>query len=92
MKEKYISWSLNMSRSSFVVIPLTLFVTGLIIIFGSVSWGNKAAYDYITSRGGSIDTSQYTIILQEHINIYKWIGSILSLISGLGFVKTIEVK
>jgi hypothetical protein len=81
-----------MSRSSFMVISLILFTLGLILIFGSISWGNKAAYDFITSQGGGIDTTQYTILLQEYINTYKWIGSILSIIGGLGLVKTIELK
>jgi hypothetical protein len=32
------------------------------------------------------------IVLQEFINTYRWFGSILSLISGVAFVRTIELK
>ena len=52
-----------MSKSSFVVISLILFVTGLFIVFGSVSWGSEATSAYVNSHGGSIDTSEFTIIL-----------------------------
>jgi len=79
------------SRSSFVVISLVLFVIGLFIIFSSVGWGSEAANAYLSSRGGSMDTTQFTMILQEYINTYRWIGSILSVISGLGFVRAIEL-
>jgi uncharacterized membrane protein len=92
MKDKDISWRLIMSRSSFVMISLILFVAGLILIFGSVRWGNNATSAFIASHGGSIDTSVFTIILQEYISVYRWAGSILSIIGGLGFVKIIEIK
>lgn len=81
-----------MSRSLFMVISLILFVVGFIVILGSVSWGSEAANAYLRLQGGSMDTAQFTIILEQNINRYRWIGSILSIISGLGFVKAIELR
>ena len=81
-----------MNRSLFIVVSLVLFIVGLILIFGSVNWGRDAANVYLGSQGGGMDTAQFMIVLQEYINIYRWIGSILSVISGLGFVKAIELR
>ncbi|HLO17428.1 MAG TPA: hypothetical protein VK206_21525 [Anaerolineales bacterium] len=81
-----------MSRFLFMVISLVLFVVGLFVIFSSVSWGSEAANDYLRSQGGGMDTTQFIVFLQEYINTYRWIGSILSVIGGLGFVKAIELK
>ena len=92
MKDKDISWRLIMSRSSFVIISLILFVAGLIMIFGSVNWGSEAASAFVNSHGGSIDTSEFTIVLRDSISVYRWAGSILSIIGGLGLVKTIELR
>jgi hypothetical protein len=78
-------------RSSFVVILLVLFVVGLFILFRSVGWGTEAANDYLRSQGGGMDTTQFTIILQEYITTYRWIGSILSIIGGLGLVRAVEL-
>ena len=81
-----------MSRRSFVVISLVLFFIGLFIVFNSVSWGDNAANAYLLSQGGSMDSSRFEVALQEYINMYRWIGSIVSLISGLGFIKAIEFR
>lgn len=81
-----------MSRSSFMVMSLVLFVAGLFVIFSSVSWGSETANAYLRSQGGGMDGTQFTIVLQGFINMYRWIGSILSVISGLGFVKAIELR
>jgi hypothetical protein len=81
-----------MSRSRFMIISLVLFVVGLFVILGSVGWGHEAANAYLRAQGGSMDAAQFAIILQEHINIYRWIGGIMSIISGLAFVKAIELR
>ena len=81
-----------MSRSLFMVVSLVLFIVGLIVILGSVSWGREAANAYLRSQGGGMDTAQFMIVLQDYISIYRWIGSILSIMSGLGFVKAIELR
>ena len=81
-----------MFKFSFMTLSLIGFVIGLFMIFNSVSWGIEAANKYLQSLGGGMDTSQFMIILQEYINMYRWSGSILSGIGGLGLVKTIEFK
>lgn len=81
-----------MSRSRFMIISLVLFIVGLLVIIMSVSWGHEAANGYLRAQGGSMDTAQFTIILQEYINTYRWIGGILSVISGLAFVKATELR
>lgn len=81
-----------MSRSLFMIASLVLFVAGLFVMFGSVRWGSEAANAYLRSQGGGMDTAQFTIILQEYISLYRWIGSILSVIGGLGFVKSVELR
>jgi hypothetical protein len=84
-------WRFTVIRSSFVVISLVLFVVGLFIIVSSVGWGTEAANSYLRLQGGGMDATQFTIILQEYINTYRWIGSILSIIGGLGFVRAVEL-
>jgi len=81
-----------MKRSLFMVISLVLLVVGLIVIFISVKWGSETANAYLRSQGGNMDAAQFTVFLQEYINIYRWFGGILSIIGGLGFVKAIELK
>jgi hypothetical protein len=81
-----------MRKSWFINVSLVLFVVGLFITVNSVTWGSEAANAYLRSQGGGMDGSQFLIVFQEYIEIYRWLGSILSVIGGLGFVKTIEVR
>ena len=81
-----------MNRALFMVISVVLFFAGLFIVFNSVHWGSEAANAYLRSQGGGMDTAQFTVVLQEHISNYRWMGSILSVISGLGLVKAIELR
>jgi len=41
---------------------------------------------------GGMDAAQFTIALQEYINMYRWVGGIFAITGGLGFVKSIELK
>ena len=81
-----------MNKFWFLIIWLVLFAVGLLILFNSVTWGHEAANSYLSAQGGGMDTAQFMIIVQESINIYQWLGSILALIGGLGFIRTIELK
>lgn len=81
-----------MARFSFVVLSLVIFVVGLFVMWNSVSWGMGAANAYLSRLGGGMDGAQFTIVLQEYINTYRWVGGILSLIGGLGLLKAVEVK
>jgi hypothetical protein len=57
---------------------------------GSVRWGAAAANTYLVSQGGGMDSAQFMIVFQESINLYRWMGAILSLISGFGLVRAVE--
>jgi len=81
-----------MSRFWLMVVSLVLFAAGLFVIFGSIRWGSEAANEYLQSQGGGMDSAQFMIILQEYINLYRWIGGILSVVGGFGFVKTVELR
>lgn len=81
-----------MNRFAFMIISLIVFVIGLFILFNSVAWGQEAANSYLRSQGGGMDGAQFMIVLQEFIKTYRWFGSILSLIGGVAFVRTIELK
>jgi hypothetical protein len=75
-----------------MMISLILFVIGSFIVFNSVAWGSEAANSYLRSQGGGMDGTQFMIVVQESITTYRWFGVILSLISGIGFVRAIELK
>jgi hypothetical protein len=75
-----------------MIISLVLFVVGLFVMLGSVTWGHEAANGYLRAQGGSMDAAQFAIVLQEYINTYRWIGGLLSILSGLAFVKAIELR
>lgn len=81
-----------MNRRLFVIVSLALFVIGLIVVADSVSWGSAAANAYLQSQGGSMDTVQLTSILQEYIHAFRTIGTILSVLSGIGILNAIEMK
>lgn len=81
-----------MNRRFFMVIALVLFFIGVFTLFNSVAWGQKAANAYLLSQGGGMDSAQFMIVLQASIDTYRWLGAILSLISGLGFVRGIELS
>jgi hypothetical protein len=75
-----------------MMISLILFVIGSFIVFNSVAWGSEAANSYLRSQGGGMDGAQFMIVMQESITTYRGFGVILSLISGMGLVRAIELK
>jgi hypothetical protein len=75
-----------------MVMSLVLFVAGMVVMISSVSWGSGAANAYLRSQGGGMDSAQFMIVLQESINLYRWVGVILSVIGGFGVVKAIELR
>jgi hypothetical protein len=81
-----------MKRFWFLVISLIVFVIGSFVVFNSVPWGREAANSYLRSQGGGMDGAQFMIVVQESIATFRWFGVILSLISGAGVVKSIELK
>ncbi len=81
-----------MSRSLFTIVSLVLFVIGLFVLFNSVPWGSEGANAYLRAQGGGMDGAQFMIVFQEYINVYQWIGGILSLVSGFALVRALGYK
>ncbi len=81
-----------MNRTFFTIIALVLVAVGLLMVFNSVVWGQKAANSYLLAQGGGMDSAQFMVVLQEYIDTYKWVGGILSLLGGLGLVRGTELK
>lgn len=81
-----------MSRSWFLIVSLVLFAAGLVVILSGVAWGSGTANAYLRSHGGGMDSTQFAVVLQESISVYRWIGGILSLVGGLGFLKAMELR
>ena len=81
-----------MSRVWLMVVSLVFVAFGLFMVLNSVTWGSAAANAYLQAQGGGMDGAQFMIVFQEYIEMYRWIGGILSIISGMGLVKTIDIK
>lgn len=76
----------------FVKIFGAILVTGLVILMYSVNLGDYEVANIIQSNGGSIDTNAYLIFLEQSITKYRFLGSILSMLGGLGILKSIDTK
>ncbi|MFW2488759.1 hypothetical protein ACN077_09310 [Clostridium chromiireducens] len=78
--------------SLFLKIFGVIFITGIVILMFSVKLGEDEVASIIQSNGGGIDTNAYLIYLQQSITKYIFLGSILSLLGGLGILKSIDTK
>ncbi len=70
-------------------VSLITFIVGLVIIFNSTGWGSEAASAFLRAHGGSMDSTQYSAILQGSINSYCLMGAVLLFIGGLGCLMSI---
>ncbi len=64
-----------------------IFVVGIIILMNSINLGDNGASNIMKANGGSMDTNTYLIYLEQSITKYRFIGSILSILGGLGVLK-----
>ncbi|MFL0269364.1 hypothetical protein [Candidatus Clostridium radicumherbarum] len=69
-----------------------VFAIGIIILINSLNLGDNEMSNIMKAHGGSMDTNQYIIYLEQSIINYKIVGSILSLLGGLGVLLTINSK
>lgn len=69
-----------------------VFAIGIIILINSLNLGDNEISKIMKVHGGSMDTNQYIIYLEQSIINYKIVGSILSLLGGLGILSTINSK
>jgi hypothetical protein len=69
-----------------------VFVIGIIFLSSSIKLGDNEMSNIMKANGGSMDTSKYLIYLEQSIMNYRIIGSILSLLGGLGVLITTNSK
>ncbi|AFS78488.1 hypothetical protein Curi_c14780 [Gottschalkia acidurici 9a] len=74
------------------IIFISIFVIGLIILMKSINLGEKEVSNIVSISGGSVDTAIYLIYLEKSIEKYRLIGSILSVLGGLGIIINKSVK
>lgn len=80
-----------MRKSNLIIIFfIIIFLVGIFILMNSVSLGDKEVSRIMHDYGGSMDTNSYVIYLEQSITKYKSIGSILSILGGLGAIKNIK--
>lgn len=73
----------TVSLSTVVVMLITLIV-GLSLIFSAPSIGQKEGNKSIRSNGGSMDTSQYEMMVDSATRSFQIGGAILSAIGAVG--------
>lgn len=80
-----------MRKSNIILIVFgIIFVVGIIILMKSINLGNDEVSNIMNAQGGSMDTNTYLIYLEQSITKYRFIGSILSILGGLGILKNID--
>lgn len=69
-----------------------IFVIGIIILMNSVGYGSHEMSNIMKANGGSMDTNTYLIYLEQSIIKYRFVGSILSILGGIGVLITTNIK
>lgn len=74
------------TTNKMAIIPLftLVFIVGIILLDNCVKYGQN--YMMKLMNGGSMDTGQYLIYLEQSIDKYKIKGIVLSIIGGLGVI------
>jgi hypothetical protein len=76
-----------MKKNNFILILFgAVFITGIIILMNCISLGNDEVSDIMRAHGGSMDTNTYLIYLEQSITKYRYLGSIVSALGGLGIL------
>lgn len=82
-----------MKKNNLILIIFgAIFVIGIIILMNSINLGDNEVYNIIKANGGGMDTNKYLIYLEQSITKYRYIGSILSILGGLGVLKNTGTK
>ena len=69
-----------------VSLMVLAFTGGLYLIFNAPSLGSNAAGAYLRSRGGSMYTGRYLIMVESHMTSFRVGGFVLSLVGGFGML------
>ncbi|MDF2886950.1 MAG: hypothetical protein K0R23_1335 [Lacrimispora sp.] len=67
-----------------------VFVIGIVILLSSIKLGTIDMSMIMRFNGDIMDTNAYLIYLEQSITKFRFIGSILSLLGGLGVIKNIQ--
>lgn len=70
---------------SFVVLVLC-FICGLILIFASPHMAQAAGDNAIRRNGGSLNTNQYELMIQNTADSVRAGGCVISLVAGFGVI------
>lgn len=63
-----------------------IFFIGLIILMNSINLGDYEMASIMNANGGSMDTGKFLVYLEQSITEYRFMGSILSILGGLGVI------
>lgn len=67
-----------------LAVSVVVSIVGYVQLNNSVLWGNQKLGNYIRVKmGGSMNTNQANIFLQNSIEQFKWSGSILLALGGI---------
>ncbi len=69
-----------------------VFVIGIIILTSSINLADIEMSNIMKAHGGSMDTNMYLIYLEQSVIKYRIMGSILSILGGLGVLINTNVK
>ena len=69
-----------------------VFIIGMMILMNSIKLGDNEVMSIMNAHGGSMDTNNYIIYLEQSITKYRFIGSIVSILGGLGILKSIKTE
>ena len=67
-----------------------VFAIGMIILVNSINLGDNEVMSIMADHGGSMDTDNYLIYLEQSITKYRFIGLIVSMLGGLGILKSLK--
>jgi len=76
-----------MKKNNLILILFgAVFITGIIILLNCISLGNDEVSGIMRDHGGGMDTNTYLIYLEQSITKYRYLGSIVSALGGLGIL------
>lgn len=82
---------MNKNKGILIVFAV-IFVIGMMVLMNSVDLGHEESMDIMSDQDGIMDTGNYLIYLEQSITKYRFIGSILSILGGLGILQNKQIK
>lgn len=77
-------------RIGIFIISTIILLIGIRGIFQSTKRGLKEGNDAIWENGGSMETNQYNLIVEESIRNYRITGVILTTLGGCGMLTVLK--